>query len=240
MPDQQQEQIADFYDDFAARQRRIGLNDRIWYLYDRLRGLGLTPDSRVLELGCGVGALTALLARHAKRGYIEAVDLSPESVRFVREQLGGLANVSLQVHDVVTYEPTSRAFDFITLFDVIEHIPLDQHGALFQHVARLADPHTTLLINIPHPALIGYYQQHDPAALQVIDQPVLLAPLVAQLTAAGWALHTLATYSLWRADDYQFLVIRRAQPFTNEPVRRNAWTRARAKAWRLWRAWGVR
>ncbi len=241
MPNQQQEQIADFYDEFAARQRRTGLNDRIWHLYERMRRLGLAADSRVLELGCGIGALTSLLAQAAEYGYVEGVDLSPESVRFAREQLSELPNISLHVHDVVTYEPARRDFDFITLFDVIEHIPLDLHGALFRHLAALAGPQTQILINIPHPRLIAYYHRHEPAALQVVDQAVELAPLVGHLAAAHLALYSLDTYSLWREDDYQFLRIRPLTEFTNRPVAPgNALERAWNKAQRTWRGWMTR
>ena len=245
MPDQPQDQIADFYDEFAARQQRTGLNARIWHLYGRLRGLGLAADSRVLERGCGVGALTFLLARHCGRGSVEAVDLSPESVRFAREQLAAFPRVSLHVHDVVTYEPTrepTRAdFDFITLFDVIEHIPLPLHGALFRHLAALAGPQTQILINIPHPRLIEHYHRHEFAALQVVDQAVELAPLVGHLTAANLALHSLDTYSLWREDDYQFLRIKPAADFTNRPVAPGSpLDRAWSKAERAWRSWTAR
>ncbi len=236
----QQEQIADFYDEFAARQRRTGLNARIWHLYERLRTRGLAPDSRVLELGCGVGALTFLLARHAVRGAVEAVDLSPESVRFAREQLTGYPNVSLHVHDVVTYEPTGEPtrpdFDFITLFDVIEHIPLLLHAELFRHLASLTGPQTQLLLNIPHPRLIEHYHRHEPAELQVVDQSVELAPLVQHLYAAGLTLYSLDTYSLWREDDYQFLVIKPAADFTNRPAQpSSALNRAWGRAQRAWR-----
>ncbi len=245
MPDSPQTQIADYYDEFAARQRRTGLNMRIWHLFGRLQAHGLAADSRVLELGCGIGALTFLLARAAPRGHIEAVDLSPESVRFAREQLAGQANVSLHVHDVVTYEPaagpTRRAFDFITLFDVIEHIPLELHGALCRQLAAVAGPKTQILINIPHPRLIEHYHRHEPAALQVVDQSVEMAPLVTHLQAAGLALHALDTYSLWREADYQFLVIRPRAEFTNQAVAPGSLaTRALARAQHAWRRLTVR
>lgn len=239
-PEQQQTHIADYYDEFAARQRRTGLNARLWALYERLRTAGLGPTSRVLELGCGIGALTYLLARATPHGTVEAVDLSPESVRFATAQLAGQPNVVVRVHDVVTYQPTGCDFDFITLFDVIEHIPLELHGALFRHVATLMSPHTRLLIHIPHPRLIEHLRRHDPASLQVVDQSVELAPLVGHLAAAGLVLHSLDTYSLWQQDDYQFLDIRLPAAFSNQPCAAGLLSRAVARARHMWRGWMVR
>ena len=105
----------------------------------------------------------------------------------------------------------------------------------------MTGPRTQLLINIPHPRLIEHYHRHEPAALQVVDQAVELAPLAQHLAAAGLALHSLDTYSLWREDDYQFLVIRRQAAFTNQAVAPPApVNRAWHKIQQTWRRWTTR
>ena len=74
-----QQEISQFYDEFVQRQLKIGANERLISLYKRLLHLGLKEDSRVLELGCGVGIFTKLLGKKISSGLIEAVDLSEKA-----------------------------------------------------------------------------------------------------------------------------------------------------------------
>ena len=69
-----QKEISDFYDEFVQRQLKIGANERLISLYKRLLDLGLKEDSKVLELGCGVGILTKLLSKKTATGILEAFD----------------------------------------------------------------------------------------------------------------------------------------------------------------------
>ncbi|MEO7082661.1 MAG: class I SAM-dependent methyltransferase, partial [Flavobacteriales bacterium] len=55
--------VIGFYNEFVENQRRIGVNERIHGLYKKLRKAGLKPNSKVLELGCGIGVLTGSVAR---------------------------------------------------------------------------------------------------------------------------------------------------------------------------------
>ncbi len=76
--------VSKFYDDYVESQVRKGINDRIYTLYRKTLQLGLKKNSRVLELGCGIGALTYLLAKYASEGYVEAMDVSEKSIEFAR------------------------------------------------------------------------------------------------------------------------------------------------------------
>lgn len=67
-------QLIEFYDAYVSRQQESGINDRIYGLYKRLIKSGLNKNSNVLELGCGIGAMTYLLSRMVKTGIVEAVD----------------------------------------------------------------------------------------------------------------------------------------------------------------------
>ena len=79
--------IAHFYDEFSKKQVRTGANERLISLYKRLQKLGLKSNSKILELGCGVGIFTGLLAKNKSAGIIEAVDLSGKSVAIAEKEL---------------------------------------------------------------------------------------------------------------------------------------------------------
>ena len=149
------QKIVDYYDPLLATYLESGINDRIYHLYKRLLSLGLKPDSNVLELGSGIGTLTFLLFKYIKDGKIEAVDISPKSIEFSKQKIKS-PNVFFFADDIVTFKTSLKNIDFITLFDVIEHIPLDKYSELFQNLSFLSNENTKICINIPNPAYIEY------------------------------------------------------------------------------------
>lgn len=209
-----QKEISDFYDEYVQRQLKIGANERLISLYKRLLDLGLKEDSKVLELGCGVGIFTKLLSKKLTSGILEAVDLSEKSIAVAKKELKGKSSIILNVADVVKYQPQNSDFDFITLMDVIEHIPLDQHEELFQNLAKICTDKTRIAINIPNPQYIAYARLNYPESLQVIDQEVELFPLMQHLEKHDLELIFFEKYGIWEADDYHFMVIRKKQKFT--------------------------
>src|SRR5256884_5658749 len=85
----------------AAEGEAVSLSDAD--AYDRFMGrysrplavpfadfAGLPPDGRVLDIGCGPGALTAELARRARPGRVTAVDPSEEFVAALRGRHPGV------------------------------------------------------------------------------------------------------------------------------------------------------
>ncbi|MEO7984333.1 MAG: class I SAM-dependent methyltransferase, partial [Bacteroidota bacterium] len=203
---------AEFYDHFIKNQVESGINDRIAGLYRRLCKMGLQTGSSVLEIGCGIGTLTYLLTRKVKTGRIEATDISPQSIAYARKNLVR-PNLSLYAGDILKLEPYSKTFDFVLLFDVIEHIPVADHTVLFKKISRWMQEHSWLLINIPNPGSILFDQKNNPAALQEIDQPVYPDHLATVLAGAGLDIVQFETYSVWVRNDYQFIAIKKRKEF---------------------------
>jgi hypothetical protein len=73
--------------------------------------------------------------------------------------------------------------------------------------------HTLLLINIPNPRYTEYDRIRHPHTLQIIDEALHPEYLVNQLSDCGLMLHSLETHSIWVEDDYQFLIVKKRQPF---------------------------
>lgn len=206
---------SDFYDAYVNYQVKSGINDRIYSLYKRLLKLGLSPNEQVLEIGCGIGALTFLLAGKIRKGYIEAFDPSAKSVDFAKKKIQQ-ANVHLSTGDVLTYTPQIPLFDKVILFDVLEHIPIKSHSEIFRKIHSWIKDDGLLLINIPNPEYILYDQLHQPGELQETDQPVLLNELLPKLISSGLELKHFETYGVWVREDYQFIIVRKRQAFTEQ------------------------
>ncbi|HLI86744.1 MAG TPA: class I SAM-dependent methyltransferase [Bryobacteraceae bacterium] len=79
-------------------------------------------DLRMLEIGCGVGRMTRMLARIF--GHVTGVDISEEMIRQARENTADLDNVDLVVGDGCTLAGLPDAsYDFAYSFIVFQHIP---------------------------------------------------------------------------------------------------------------------
>lgn len=205
-------EIKVFYDEYIEEQRNSGINDRIYGLYRRMLKQGLNSNSNVLELGCGIGVMTFLLSKTIKKGQIEAIDISSKSIDFCKQRIKK-SNIKFITADIINYSPAFKKPDFITLFDVIEHIPVEKHGELFNNIALLCHDDTKILINIPNPGYVEYDIKNQADTLQIIDQPVPLNSITDNLIKSDLDLVYFETYSVWVENDYQFFIIARKKDF---------------------------
>lgn len=228
-----------FYDEFVDRQALVGVNRRHQAILAWLKRFGLRPDSRVLEIGCGVGPLTQLIAEAAPQGSVLGTDLSPKSVAAAEERLAPLRNARAIVGDALEVEIEGR-FDVVVLPDVIEHIPLESHDALFARVAAWVEPNGFVLLHYPNPHHLEWFHLHHPERLQIIDQPIHADALLANAYRHGLYLDYFERYPIWiREGDYVVAVLRPSAgapgEFTKLPPPRPS---LRARAARLRRRLG--
>lgn len=76
-----------------------------------------------LDVGCGAGDFTRLLARRAESAL--GVDLSPEMLRAARERSAGIANVAFEERDVLAWELPRERFDAIASIATLHHLPME-------------------------------------------------------------------------------------------------------------------
>ncbi len=103
---------------------------------------GLQPR-RVLEIGCGEGALLAALAERGIGEVLDGVELSPEAVAIARARLAGRVR-SVDVFDGDRVPAPSGAYDLAILSHVLEHVP--DPAPLLREARRVA-PH--VVVEVP-------------------------------------------------------------------------------------------
>jgi SAM-dependent methyltransferase len=85
-------------------------------------GVAIAPDDRVVEIGCGIGRLTRVLATRAE--HVWAFDISSEMLQRAREAVGDLTGVDWVHGDGTTLHPVedgaaTACFSFV----VFQHVP---------------------------------------------------------------------------------------------------------------------
>jgi ubiquinone/menaquinone biosynthesis C-methylase UbiE len=111
-----------------------------WY-HDRLTEIyrfHVTPNQRVLELGCGDGRLLASL--QPSRGV--GVDFSKEMIQRARQKYPKLSFLYADVHDLSQIDET---FDVIILSDLVNDLWDVQR--VFEQIKPLCHPRTRILLN---------------------------------------------------------------------------------------------
>jgi trans-aconitate 2-methyltransferase len=210
------EEVTQFYDDFVSHQLDVSFNDRHILLFNELGNLGLSAGSSVLELGCGIGVMTSLIAGVAQNGFIEAVDISPESIAEAKKRIKRQAKINFVIADLKCYTSSRSNFDLITLMDVLEHIPEEEHEELFKKISKLMHNDSVLFISIPTPHSIVYEKLHHPENVQIIDQELKADHLMNRAYLAGLELDSFRTIGIWAANDYQLITFRKKIEYTNE------------------------
>lgn len=101
--------------------------------------LGPRPGERVLDIGCGRGAVTSLLARAVlPAGLVDAVDLSPAMVEHTRTLLAAQGHdVRAEVMDAADPDLPASTYDLIASSLVLFFLP-DPAAALARWVSLLA------------------------------------------------------------------------------------------------------
>jgi cyclopropane-fatty-acyl-phospholipid synthase len=103
------------------------------------RKLRLRPGERVVEAGCGWGALALHMARHYGVS-VEAYNISREQVRHARDRARGemLAGRVEFIED--DYRHVAGRFDAFVSVGMLEHVGLENYAALSEVIDRSLDP----------------------------------------------------------------------------------------------------
>jgi 2-polyprenyl-3-methyl-5-hydroxy-6-metoxy-1,4-benzoquinol methylase len=126
--------------------------------YNRWIVSQLLPDlgSSILEVGCGTGTFTELLAQTGSP--VTAVDCDAAFVAMAQARLQSYANVQICLGDA-TQMQWQRSFDTVILLDVLEHIEHDRQ--LLQQLRQSLQPGGRLILKVP--ALSWLYSSLDRA-----------------------------------------------------------------------------
>jgi demethylmenaquinone methyltransferase/2-methoxy-6-polyprenyl-1,4-benzoquinol methylase len=117
--------------------------DGAYEVRDDLRSLealvdGLPIAGDVLELACGTGQWTRLLAARGHR--VTAVDAAPEMLALARERVAGLdVDVEFVQADLFDWTPPRR-FDTVFFCFWLSHVPLERFAGFWRMVGDALNP----------------------------------------------------------------------------------------------------
>jgi len=208
------EKIVEFYDEYSKKQINTGINIRHYQLFKKIIKAGLKKNFTVLEVGCGIGTLTSLILSYLKNGRLVAADISGKSIDIAKKRFANNTKVDFLVSDMMDFSNPQK-FDMIILPDVLEHIPIENHLKLFEVLSNHMHDNSQIVINIPHPKIIEYYESHSPEVLQIVDQSIWPDTLIKNTSSNQLILKQYNPYSIHhKEEDYAFVVFGKKTKYT--------------------------
>lgn len=110
---------------------------------DLLRKAGLTPNSTVLDFGCGFGRSAAHLVPYLAPGHYVGVDLSAERIRMAQEYMHRLDLTEKRPEFLLARKDNdlsflgSKRFDLVWARAVFAHMPFEDMGVCLKQIHKI-------------------------------------------------------------------------------------------------------
>jgi 2-polyprenyl-6-hydroxyphenyl methylase/3-demethylubiquinone-9 3-methyltransferase len=127
---------------FGPHERRISEAYRSLYIdIDKFVELAVRwkpTANRILEVGCGEGAVTERLRVSYPEAGITAIDITPRIGRLYRGSPDGVRFIQCGVQEIAASEPGQ--YDLVVLSDVLHHVPVELRQGLLAAIRTVLAP----------------------------------------------------------------------------------------------------
>jgi ubiquinone/menaquinone biosynthesis C-methylase UbiE len=201
-----QEELARILELRAANPRQKAMRDAY------LARVGLPKRARVLDVGCGTGAVTRALAELAPEGRALGVDPSPIFLAKARELGDGYDNLFFEQADARSLPFDDRAFDAVVFHTALCHVPgpvdaLAESFRVLEPGGRLAvfdgDYVTT---TVATDALDPLQRCADAAVDALVHDPWLVRRLPRLLRLVGLEVTDVESYGFVETDEPEYML----------------------------------
>jgi SAM-dependent methyltransferase len=135
---------------FTGERFIPGTAGEIWYEHWHRYHFAapLAADREVLDVACGEGYGSALLARRAAR--VTGADIAPAAIAHARARYAGQANLDFREADCAALSFADASFDVVVSFETIEHIARQE--AFLDEVRRVLRADGLAVLSCPNKA----------------------------------------------------------------------------------------
>ena len=177
-----------------------------------LSDAALGPGSRVLEIGCGTGAVTRALAAWPGVATAVGIDPSPVFIAKARELAAGIPSLSFREADGLAVPFGDGAFDAVVFHTTLCHVP-DPEAMLAQGVRVLAPGGCLVVFDGDYATATLATKPDDPLDVcaqafreHFVHDPWLVRRLPALVQRAGMQVRSVRSYGYVEAGTPGFML----------------------------------
>ena len=214
-----QDEVRAYYDERVAGKLRdfTQSNPRLEAAIQLIAEWAPANPSRVLEIGCGVGATSWRMARAWPQAEVIATDISPISIQVAKTcfQRSNLTYLSGPLAETVN----EGEFDLIVMTDVYEHIPPANRETLHASIRRFLSADSRFILTIPTPATQLDARLNDPSGLQPVDEDISMAEIMTLARDTDTRPLYYREVGIWQYGDYFHTVLGRFEELAEVAIR---------------------
>lgn len=199
----------DFYNEFDKKLVRdyCNGNKRIENAMSKLFQYINPKANTILDIGCGIGWTSHELSKNFGQSEVHGIDLSPRLIECAK-LLFQRNNLQFSNADINEFDSQSK-YDIITMFDVYEHISIDERDIFHGKLNSILSQNARLILAMPSKFHQSYLKNHHPEGLQPIDETIDMTDIIKLANDLKGEIIFFEYQSIWNDFDYQYLVIQK-------------------------------
>jgi SAM-dependent methyltransferase len=181
--------------EFTGERFLPGAGGEIWYEHWHRYHFAakLVSDAEVLDVACGAGYGSALLARRAK--HVLGADISAETIEHARSTYAALTNLEFRQADCAALPFAAGSFDVVVSFETVEHIEAQEK--FLDEVRRVLRPDGLVILSSPNK--LEYSERRgftNPYHVRELYRDELTAFLVSRFPHIQWFGQRMSFFSV--------------------------------------------
>ena len=215
------ETIAGFYDGFGQQllDDYVKGNPRVEAAIESVEAHLRSGVSRVLDIGCGIGASSYSFRAGRAWLTVHGVDISPKNIEIAR-RLFAHAGMEFTASDM-SQVPSGEPYDLIAMLDVYEHIPREKWPGFHRVLGKTLAGDGTIVLTTPTFLHQDHLAKHCPEGLQVVDETVTIEDVTRLASDVGATVTRFEMQSIWHTNDYVHAVLERSPQYRSVGKRRS-------------------
>lgn len=202
-------EIEKYYDEHLIGKLRdyvLG-NIRVEAGAETVEKWGGDSPKKILEVGCGIGAICWRMSKFWPRASVLGLDISDASIEFARKVF---SSESVRFEKKLL-EPGSvgEQFDLVVLMDVYEHIAGEDRPQFNAALKEVLSDNARIILTFPTPRKQQHLRETNPEGLQPVEEDISPAVLVKTAAGTDTDLIYYEDKNIWRKGDYGHAVLAR-------------------------------
>ncbi|WP_428328561.1 class I SAM-dependent methyltransferase [Mucilaginibacter sp.] len=215
--------VVSYYDEHVKNKLNdyIVVNPRIEFGWQTIKQFAPLNPKRILEVGCGMGSISARMHKRWPEAVITGMDISTLSIQIAQKLF---ADDKLNFKEsILTPDTFDEQFDLVIFMDVYEHIAVNDRPDVHAALAKILRNKGRVILTVPTPHNLIWSLVNKPETMQPVDEHISFDVIGKLAADTGTEVIFYEKKNVWNVGDYAHIVTEKnddfeAEFFKNKPV----------------------